>query len=299
MPDAFAPPLSEPGFGQLDQIEPVNPRFFSAVARDSQLSASAKERLVQTALTGRLELEKARSSIMRARQEETLADLRIQREEFTLNEAREEARQKRDAIQKSGELSSTFQSILDDPELDPDAKRDAMGRIRLQNADSFMYAPTLRDQYATLDDMLPPRTKPLTLADRLAARRAEIYEQRAINVDSRAEDSAQRSQLKDELAMFEGGFKPLESAKLKKNTSGVGLADEYLDEFENPAARTAAETIIRTYGPDYGIDVNPADLGAAELLQRAEEIRQKFREEVRGAASGRPTRVDALGIPVE
>lgn len=299
MADPYTP-QGMPGFAELDNIEPVNPRFFSAVARDSQLSNSAKERLVQTALNGRLELEKARSEIVRARQSETLNDLRIQREEFMLSEARRRAQEDRDAVQKSGEIASSFQSILDDPELDPDAKRDALGRIRIAHADTFARSASLRDQYATADSLLPPQAKPLTLSERLALRRAQIYEGKVVTDDARAEDARQRKMLKDELDYFDGSFKPLESPKFKKDPNGAGLGDTFLDEFENPATRTAAIEIINEYGPDVGVVVeNPADLGANDLLAYAGEIRAKFRSALRREGGGAPGSVDSLGIPVE
>ena len=119
----------------IENIRPVNPRFFGAVMQDKGLSTTAKETLVTKALSGRSELDRVRSQMVQAQQQERLGALRIEREEFALSKAREDAKYARDDVSVAGAVSAEFTRLLDDPALSTEEKRNSMARLRLQNPD--------------------------------------------------------------------------------------------------------------------------------------------------------------------
>ena len=101
----------------IENIRPVSPRFFGAVMQDKGLSTTAKENLVTKALSGRSELDRVRNQMVQAQQQERLGALRIEREEFMLSKAREEAQYARDDVSVAGAVSGEFTRLLDDPAL--------------------------------------------------------------------------------------------------------------------------------------------------------------------------------------
>ena len=147
---------------ELSDIEPVNQRFFSSILSNEDLSLTAKRRLVDTALQGRLELEKARSGITRNRQQERLNQLRLEEDDFRLSESRIAAEKKRETVQEVGLISETIKGIHNSP-LSPQRKLQEYANLRVNKPDLFAASDAARGQIKAAEDSLP---KPMTSAEK-------------------------------------------------------------------------------------------------------------------------------------
>ena len=287
----------------IDNIRPVNPRFFGAVLKDPGLSITAKESLVEDALAGRVRLEKIRSGLVRAQQDERLGDLRIEREEFALEEARREAQEDKEAVAKAGELHGVFADLLDNPDLSPQEKRDTMARIRLENPDAFSRNAGLRDQFNTLDSALPEPPRPMTIHEQIAQdnwRRKLTEEQR--------EEQDRIAKAGKELATgildeFEDHFGRVSKSNFKKPDDSMLDDARTIDEFADPTNLHDALAFIELYGRHAGIQVSPdvlENMGAAAIKDKAGEIYRKLLPTLQRGASVSPqqgARPSSLGIP--
>ena len=288
----------------LDNVRPVSPRFFGAVLKDPGLSLSAKDALVNEALSGRVKLEEVRSNLVRSQQQERLGELRIEREEFMLSRAREQAHQDKVAVAKAGELSGTFTALLDDPSLTPGQKRDTMARIRLQNPEAFARNPSLRDQFTTLEGVLPKEQRAPSISEQIAIknlerglRKDQIEDLRRIQGEK--QDTADRT-----FEAFDEEFKRIEGARFKKPENSFDTDSKFDDEFENPEDRETTIGFLESYAPFVGIEIPNETLlkqmGANELRRRAGEVNRKLRPrllEERGARSSGTKSVSSLNIP--
>lgn len=287
----------------IDNIRPVNPRFFGAVLKDPGLSITAKESLVEDALAGRVRLEEVRSALVRSRQQEQLGNLRIEREEFALGEARRRAQEDKEAVAKAGELSGVFTGILDNPELDAQQKRDAMARIRLENPDAFARNAGLRDQFATLDSALPEPPRPLTLTEQIARERwlltlDEKQREEFEGIEDRRRENADRN-----LEEFEGHLDRVGKSKFKKPEGTLLDDSDFLDEFADPTDRQDALAFVSQYARHAGLQISPdvlENMGANALKDKVGEIARKLRPNLlreAGIGAGQRSGPSSLNIP--
>lgn len=232
----------------LPNIEPVNPRFFDAVTRDPMLSASAKSAIVDRALEGRLSLENVRSKLVTSRQSERLNDLRIEREEFALQEARRLARERQDAAGLASGFRSHVRGILDSPDLTDDEKHAELGRFELDNAEVVSRSPILSRILDTGRRVLPPQ---LTPAGKLAMEKEERYErQREEDLRARqakAESDLIEEKMKEDAARVKYLYESVKSAKFKEEETPTGKVT--LDQFESPVARHEALAFVAKADP--------------------------------------------------
>ena len=286
----------------LDTIRPISPRFFGAVLKDEGLSLSAKDSLVTEALSGRVKLDEVRGQLVRSRQQEQLGALRIEREAFMLARAREQAQREKEAVVRDATLTGTFTGLLDDPELTPKEKREAAARLRIKNPDAFARNPALRDQYGTLDDILPPRERPISAAEERALANDQRRQDQYLAQLDRQEETDRRAEAKATFDEYDAQFGGLKGARFKKPSAKLGADSSFTDEFENPAEKGAAIGFIRTYGPLAGLEIPSEEElsqgGYTELLRLGGRIDALLRPKLlssRGALA--PRQSSGLGIP--
>lgn len=279
----------------FDNIEPVDSRFFSAVGSDPLLSNAAKQRLVEGALSGRLKLENARAQLVAQRQQETLNNLRIERERFALSEARRRAEEEKANTAAAGQVADELVNLLDDPELDPTAKRKKMAEFRLRNADLFAKSPSLQDQFQTLDRALPrPPDPDEVLAQKLAISR----ERRAIEAADRAAAKEKREiaadAIKEEKEIYEAAFKLASSARLDDEGFGTDAT------FKTDLDRSHAVGFLQEYAAAAGVEVTPEFLKNATanaLLGKVGEVNNKLRGSSSPRQAPRKSDLSHLNLP--
>lgn len=285
----------------IDNVRPVSPRFFGSVLRNEGLSLTAKDALVKEALEGRVNLEEARGRLVRTRQQEKLADLRIEREAFMLSRARDEVKREQDAIVRAGEVSSVLTDLLDDPRLTTADKRKQMARIRLQDPDTFVRNPALRDQFQTLERALPQDPRPPTISEQIALQnlRRGLAKDQA-DAEERVERT-NRDIADREFRAFDEHFQRIEGSRFKKPSDSFEGDGSFEDEFQNPEDRETAIGFIMDYAPFANIEVpNPeilAKMGAKELRRRVGEVNRILRPVLLRDRNPRAKGSSKFGIP--
>lgn len=259
---------------RLGQIEPVNPRFFQAVSQDPLISGSAKVALVDRALEGRLELEKVRSAMVGARQTERLNDLRIEREEFMLREARRKAREDRDAVAQAGNLRGAYEEILADPDLGNDEKHDAIDRMRLLNPGAFTRSRELQEQHDAAKNLLEPK---VTAAQQRAIEREERiqtqWEEKLRRDDELRRRKEELGALRGELEAFDKDSGVIRGLKFAEGDLDIG-GDKPSDDLKNPNEKQTIISYIRNWSDGSGVEVPPVleSLNARQLQEIAFRI---------------------------
>ncbi len=233
----------------LDNLQPVQSRFFSAVTQNPLLSASAKASIVDRALEGRLSLENVRHKLTTSRQQERLNDIRIEREEFALQEARRVAQERQDDMDVAGNLKGTFTDILDDPSLDNGQKHDALNRIALENAGLFSRSRTLQGVLGAAKGSLDPKlTAQGKLAQEREARIMRYNEENAARREREDLEKERRTTIKDFEDDLNGRFGTIAKADFKTKITAESLDPVPTDEFENSSDRASALGFVNKYG---------------------------------------------------
>jgi hypothetical protein len=292
--DPRYPRSDVPGGDQLiDSIRPAySPKFFNAVLNDPGLSPTAKDDIINSALSNRVNMSKIRSDLVRARQAERLGDLRIENDELRLAEARRNAADARTGAAQAGQLSTVFKGILDTPGLDESQKRNALARLRIDNARAFETNGALRDMYATAFGTFSPVPRPMTDAER----RAERAEDRTL-VDR--EEEARREPIEMARENLDADYKAFQGAK--PQLTGMMSTPTSTDKFLDPAKRDAATRFVearKQYLPK-GIKVATDH---ADLMKQAGDVYEAERASLNAqiVSPGAPSRVSGisrLGLP--
>lgn len=278
-------------------IEPVNPRFFNAVTQDPLLSGSAKAAIVDRALEGRLSLEAVRSKLVGSRQTERLNNLRIEREELALSEARRVARDRQAATDAAGGFRDSVRGVLDNPEFDNDQKHEALGRLQFEHSEIVSQSPALQRILGSAQKTLPPR---LTAAGKLALERERrITAGMAFEAERRQQEAgikAFNAAVKERKGEVQSLFDGVKGAKFKELETATGT--ETLDEFENSAVRHEALAFVEQVGGDVAAAEGLTDRELVDLTGRL--YRRWVSSSPATGGGGKPnSAVDSLNIPRE
>tara|TARA_R110000851_G_scaffold126371_5_gene257747 strand:- start:3038 stop:3949 length:912 start_codon:yes stop_codon:yes gene_type:complete len=298
-------------YEDINNIRPVNPRFFGAVLKDNDLSLSAKDALVNEALSGRGNLDKARSQLVESQQRERLGAIRIEREEFALSEARDKAAKRGGDVATAGSIGALYRDLLDDPELGDEDKRKAAARIRFNNADAFSRNPALRDSYDAFDDILPKPARSLTPSEALAqvkykasledAERKRIEGERKDKEEEAEEAAADYKEDYNEDYTRVTGFKFPNKFEKEGPNKGSEVPD-YSGDFLNPGDRNSAIGFLERHGAKAGVNIPSEkvmeDMTAGDLLELIGKVDRKARinmsKEIRNPGA---SKVSGLNIP--
>lgn len=301
-------------YDDIDNIRPVNPRFFGAVLKDKDLSLTAKDALVNEALSGRVNLDKARSQLVQSQQRERLGALRIEREEFALSEAREKAATRDADMATAGSIGTLYRDLLDDPNLDDAGKREAAARIRFNNSDAFSRNPALRDSYDAFNDLLPDPTGSLTPYQMLSQRR---YEDSKIEAAIKRREDERKEKEKDaEKAIadynknYDEDYKRVTGFEfptkfVQEGPNKGSEVPDYSGDFLGPGDRESAIGFLERHGASAGVNIPSAevmkDMTAGDLIALIGQVDRKVRtnrtNRVRGSRNTGGNNVSGLNIP--
>lgn len=301
-------------YDDIDNIRPVNPRFFGAVLKDKDLSLSAKDALVNEALSGRVNLDKARSQLVQSQQRERLGALRIEREEFALSDARRKAATRDADVATAGSIGSLYRDLLDDPNLDDAGKREAAARIRFNNSDAFSRNPALRDSYDAFNDLLPEPTRSLTPSEALAqVKYKDSLEEAAIKSQEQAEKDKKAEAEKaiaDYNKNYDEDYKRVTGFEfptkfVEEGPNKGSEVPDYSGDFLAPGDRNSAIGFLERHGANAGVNIPSAqvmeDMTAGDLLALIGQVDRKVRanrtNRVRGSRNTGGNNVSGLKIP--
>jgi len=283
-----------PGGDQLiDSIRPTySPKFFNAVLNDPGLSPTAKDDIINSALSNRVNMSKIRADLVRARQAERLGDLRIENDELRLAEARRNAADARTGAAQAGQLSTVFKGILDNPGLDESQKRNALARLRIDNARAFETNGALRDMYATAFGTFSPVPRPMTDAELRMGR----SEQRTL-WDRREDDAREpiemaRKNLDTDYKAFQGA---------KPQLTGMMTTPTPTREFLDPAKKDAATRFVEAR-KQYLPKGTKVATDHADLMKQAGDVYEAERTSLNAqivgtGAPGRGSGISLLNLP--
>jgi hypothetical protein len=301
-------------YEDIDNIRPVNPRFFGAVLKDKDLSLSAKDALVNEALSGRVNLDKARSQLVQSQQRERLGALRIEREEFALSDARKRAATRDADVATAGSIGSLYRDLLDDPNLDDEGKREAAARIRFNNSDAFSRNPALRDSYDAFNDLLPKPARARTPSEILSERR---YEDAKIEAEIKRREDERKEKEEDAKKAaadynknYDEDYKRVTGFEFPTKFVAEGPnkgseVPDYSGDFLGPGDRDSAIGFLERHGANAGVNIPSAqvmeDMTAGDLLALIGQVDQKVRtnrtNRVRGSRNTGGNNVSGLKIP--
>jgi hypothetical protein len=178
-----------------------------------------------------------------------------------------------------------------------------MARIRLQNPDTFARNPGLRDQFSTLDSILPKPPRPLSVSEKIALTNQERAFQKDAIALERAAEKEQEARIKEERELFEESFKRVEDMGTGKKEGALGTVPDPAS-FENPEDQDLILAFLTEYGPSAGVPVPPIELlqrqPADTLRKLAGEVYRKARPVFLGGSGGRGPanrEVSKLNIP--
>jgi len=121
--------------------------LFGSIRSNSALSPRAKSALTSSILDQQEKIQEEALKRRQQAQQIELGNIRLEGDRLALEEARQSAQVKRDAIAQAPAAMQTFESILDDPALDPKTKRARINRAAMGFASSLTYSPELQAKY--------------------------------------------------------------------------------------------------------------------------------------------------------
>lgn len=121
--------------------------LFGSIQANPYLSTRRKNFLTSEMLDQQEAIQERRMKATQQAQQLELNTVRLEGDRLALEEARRAAQVKRDAIAQAPAAVQTFESILDDPALDPKTKRARINRAAMGFANSLTYSPELQAKY--------------------------------------------------------------------------------------------------------------------------------------------------------
>lgn len=121
--------------------------LFGSIQANPYLSTRRKNFLTSEMLDQQEAIQERRMKATQQAQQLELNTVRLEGDRLALEEARRAAQVKRDAIAQAPAAVQTFESILDDPALDPRTKRARINRAAMGFANSLTYSPELQAKY--------------------------------------------------------------------------------------------------------------------------------------------------------
>lgn len=260
--------------------------LFGSIQSDPFLSARRKNFLASDMLDQQEKIQEQQLKAQQVAQQLELNNVRLESDRLALEEARRAAQVKRDAIAQAPAAVQTFESILDDPTLDPKAKRARINRAAMNFSGALIYSPDLQAKYkfaAQAAEPEPAAEPALTPYQEFEVQRyrneakAKLAKDQKEEEDKRKEEADKRS--KSELEFLD---------RIRDIEIGPenGIPGQPM-KFKSPSDRELALDVLDKYDPataDAYIDNNKSD---QEIYSAAAHIRRKILRQL-SAPAGAP-----------
>ena len=207
-----------------------------------------------------------------------LNTVRLEGDRLALEEARRAAQVKRDAVAQAPAAMQTFESILDDPALDPKTKRARINRAAMGFANALTYSPELQAKYrfaaqaaepepATEDTVTPYQQRMLDRQDEQDLRQLMGDKTKALKEQKEEAEKKAKSELEflDRLKDIEIGteFDPNQQEPKFKSLRDRELALDIIYRYDPAAADTYIDK------PDQAVYAATAQIRRKALRQNS------------------------------
>lgn len=174
--------------------------LFGSIQANPYLSTRRKNFLTSEMLDQQEAIQERRMKATQQAQQLELNTVRLEGDRLALEEARRAAQVKRDAIAQAPAAVQTFESILDDPALDPKTKRARINRAAMGFANSLTYSPELQAKYRFAAQAAEPEVSEDALTpyqkEMLGYRELEIAKQTRADAEKSAKEQKEEAEKK-------------------------------------------------------------------------------------------------------
>lgn len=252
--------------------------LFGSIRSNSALSPRAKSALTSDILDQQEAIQERRMKATQQAQQLELNTVRLEGDRLALEEARRAAQVKRDAVAQAPAAMQTFESILDDPALDPKTKRARINRAAMGFANALTYSPELQAKYrfaaqaaepepATEDTVTPYQQRMLDRQDEQDLRQLMGDKTKALKEQKEEAEKKAKSELEflDRLKDIEIGteFDPNQQEPKFKSLRDRELALDIIYRYDPAAADTYIDK------PDQAVYAATAQIRRKALRQNS------------------------------
>jgi hypothetical protein len=250
--------------------------LFGNVQANPFLSARRKNFLASGVLDQQDQLQDQATKATQQAQQLELNNVRLEGDRLALEEARRAAQVKRDAVAQAPAAMQTFESILDDPALDPKTKRARINRAAMSFSGALIYSPELQAKYkfaaqaaepeVAAEDQLTPYQQQM-----LGFKKLDLIKQGIEGKEKLAKEQKEEAEkkAKTELEFLDR----IRDIKIGPEGDIPGAAVK----FKSPSDRELALDVLDRYDPatsDAYIDKSDQEIYSAAAQIRRKALRQ-------------------------
>jgi hypothetical protein len=263
--------------------------LFGSIQADPFLSTRRKNFLASNMLDQQEKIQEQSFKDAQQAQLMELNNVRLEGSRLALEEARRAAQAKRDAVAQAPVAMQTFESILDDPALDPKTKRARINRAAMSFSGAMTYSPELQEKYKYATQAAEPDAAPedqLTLHQRYSM---GLDKYRILKEQSEDAQKLEDKQKAEEEKRFKAELEFLD--RIKDIKMGPPANDPYGEAiFNSPNDKELALDVIDRYDPaSYDAVAGKSD---REIYSAAAQIRRKALRQVSPTAAPTVPKVD-------
>jgi len=249
--------------------------LFGSIRSNSALSPRAKSAITSDILDQQEAIQERRMKSTQQAQQLELNTVRLEGDRLALEEARRAAQVKRDAVAQAPAAMQTFESILDDPALDPKTKRARINRAAMGFANALTYSPELQAKYRFAAQAAEPEVS----EEALTPYQKEMLGYKELELDKQARDDKAKSVKEQKEEAEKKAKAELEFLdRIKDIQIGTEFdMNQQTPKFKTPSDRELALDVIDRYDPataDAYIDKPDQDIYAAAAQIRRKALRQ-------------------------
>lgn len=209
-------------------INAMSQKYFKDLDSTSGLHQQDRLRLEQGFLANLGAVKEQRAKLENEKQVSLINGLRAQEMEGSIKENRMKMAQAQNISMRQQELAGQVQSVMFDPSLNGDQKRDYVNGLRIQNAAFVSSDPTAKSIFDSTVDMLPKPKYPEEMSDTLKIQVGEAY----ANAKDEDEKASILTLSKDPMAL--GSF-----LQVQKNRKALADKDEETRETNRKELRSS------------------------------------------------------------
>lgn len=263
-----------PDFSYESDIAPYASSYFKSVQANPFLKSARRadlsEQLVQTVEKAK---EQADKNDMVSIDKE-LARTRLSAGQLALEEARQEAQLKRDALAKAPALNNEFEKILD-ADLSRGEKTAAIGRFAMQNADVFERSPSLAAKYRfALRSIEPDERASFTPYQQASLERSYASDEYRVSRDQKEDKEKEDKRIRDEQKAEREALDKSFNVEFAPDDIDLTTGKPAAPKFKTPLHRENLLDVIMKYSPDE-LD-SASELSDADLFKKASNLRRKL-----------------------
>lgn len=249
--------------------------LFGSIQANPYLSTRRKNFLASGMLDQQEAIQEQRTKATQQAQQLELNNIRLEGDRLALEEARRSAQVKRDAVAQAPVAMQTFESILDDPALDPKTKRARINRAAMGFAGALTYSPELQAKYRFAAQAAEPEVSEEALTpyqkEMLGYKELELVKQAR---EDKAKTAKEQKEEAEKKAKAELDFLDrIRDIKIGPEGDIPGAPVK----FRSPSDRELALDVIDRYDPttaDAYIDKPDQEIYAAAAQIRRKALRQ-------------------------